>query len=112
MYLPPIPKTLLPDKAVLLIPQGSGVFGDELYSTVEMENVRIEMISEREKNSENTVVRNKGILYFDCVNSTMSKDIKLDITQKLGINGIKYSISNIKIVMGADKPHHYKITFC
>ncbi len=109
MNILPIPKRLLTDSAVLLIPEGKDTFGDR-YGEVKLENVRICFERKVRLSGHDTVPTSGGTLYFDCRNSSPI-NTRFDTKMKLKIGENRFRIAAAKPVKGESQIHHWEITF-
>lgn len=109
-YLRPIPLTLLPHKIILKKPLGEDKFGKTEYKTIEISNVRVELSLNGKSDVKTKDIIVKAHLYYDFENSVPQTEFSP--FDRVVFMEKEYEVSGIKTCMGADKPHHLKITLC
>ena len=74
--LRPIPRRILSDNAILKIPTSIDIYQNPRYETYNMNNIHVQNTNQVIKNTENTEVVLRAVLFFDC---RLSNPIGLDI---------------------------------
>lgn len=117
--LRPIPRRILSDNAILKIPTSIDIYQNPRYETYNMNNIHVQNTNQVIKNTENTEVVLRAVLFFDC---RLSNPIGLDIwalergankvgaSIKVEYSGDIYTVESVDLVPDdCGNPHHYEL---
>ncbi|WP_418290622.1 putative minor capsid protein [Massilicoli timonensis] len=117
--LRPIPRRILSDNAILKIPTSIDIYQNPIYETYNMNNIHVQNTNQVIKNTENTEVVLRAVLFFDCrLSSPIGLDIwslerdanKVSASMKVEYAGDTYTVESVDLVPDdCGNPHHYEL---
>lgn len=107
-----IPVDMLPHSCIMRVMGQPDIFGDrQIIDEYLLERVRIVPRNTVKTDTDGAVYKNKGKMYFDCINSIPSSAEFLEdgCRDIILFEGREYAVTSVKKLYDEDKLHHLEI---
>ena len=108
MRMKPIPRSLLPHTATLMVPGGTEVWQQPIYAHRQLLRVRVEPSDKMIAGSDNTQQQLVCTLFFDAQNSA-PKGTEFSVGQKIVWNGREMTVMRADRLYDGQRLHHWEV---